>query len=162
MENSLTKIDNLRQVVALTQQITLICFFYLYHHHRRLTDLFSQDIRKAEKLRRELEVRAEEAFTETTKERKAREKAENAALKAESELERLKAGSGGEIERQQTTEEGSEVARLVSELDKAEVEHSSLSLSSSSSSSSPGGALGGDVACNCSTPARGFCLGAST
>ena len=96
--------------------------------------MFSQDIRKAEKLRRELEVRAEEAFTETTKERKAREKAENAALKAESELERLKAGSGGEIERQQTTEEGSEVARLVSELDKAEVEHSSLSLSSSSSS----------------------------
>ena len=40
MENSLTKIDNLRQ-----------------------------DIRKAEKLRRELEVRAEEAFTETKKER---------------------------------------------------------------------------------------------
>ena len=27
LENSLTKIDNLRQVVALTQQITLICFF---------------------------------------------------------------------------------------------------------------------------------------
>ena len=64
MENSLTKIDNLRQ-----------------------------DIRKAEKLRRELEVRAEEAFTETTKERKAREK-------AEAELDRLRAGSTGEMERQ--------------------------------------------------------------
>ena len=88
-----------------------------------------QDIRKAEKLRRELEVRAEEAFTETTKERKAREKAETAAAKAEAEVERLKAGSsGGEIERQQTTEEGSEVARLVSELDKAEVEHSEAML----------------------------------
>ena len=42
----------------------------------------------------------------------------------------MKAGSGGgEIEsRQQTTEEGSEVARLVSELDKAEVEHSEAML----------------------------------
>ena len=91
---------------------------------------YFQDIRKAEKLRRELEVRAEEAFTETTKERKAREKAETAAAKAEAEVERLKAGSGGvEIEsRQQTTEEGSEVARLVSELDKAEVEHSEAML----------------------------------
>merc|ERR1719193_957216 len=89
-------------------------------------DTLRQDIRKAEKLRRELEVRAEEAFTETTKERKAREKAETAASKAEAEVERLKAGSGGlgEVERQTTTEEGSEVARLVSELDKAEVEHS--------------------------------------
>ena len=92
MENSLTKIDNLRQ-----------------------------DIRKAEKLRRELEVRAEEAFTETTKERKAREK-------AEAELDRLRAGSTGEMERQQNSEEGAEVARLVSELDKAEVEHSEAML----------------------------------
>ena len=47
LENSLQKIDNLRQ-----------------------------DIRKAEKLRRELEVRAEEAFAETAKERKAKEKLE--------------------------------------------------------------------------------------
>ena len=47
LESSLQKIDNLRQ-----------------------------DIRKAEKLRRELEVRAEEAFAETAKERKAREKLE--------------------------------------------------------------------------------------
>jgi len=92
LENSLTKIDNLRQ-----------------------------DIRKAEKLRRELEVRAEEAFTETTKERKAREK-------AEAELDRLRAGSTGEMERQQNSEEGAEVARLVSELDKAEVEHSEAML----------------------------------
>merc|ERR1719244_2109408 len=92
LESSLQKIDNLRQ-----------------------------DIRKAEKLRRELEVRAEEAFTETTKERKAREK-------AEAELDRLRAGSTGEMERQQNSEEGAEVARLVSELDKAEVEHSEAML----------------------------------
>lgn len=94
LENSLTKIDNLRQ-----------------------------DIRKAEKLRRELEVRAEEAFTETTKERKAREKAEVAATKAEAEVERLKmsnGGSGGD----RPLEESSEVARLVAEMDKAEIDHS--------------------------------------
>ena len=48
LENSLQKIDNLRQ-----------------------------DIRKAEKLRRELEVRAEEAFAETAKERKLKEKLES-------------------------------------------------------------------------------------
>ena len=87
-----------------------------------------QDIRKAEKLRRELEVRAEEAFTETTKERKAREKAETAAAKAEAEVERLKTGGSGNVGEIQTTEEGSEVARLVSELDKAEVEHSEAML----------------------------------
>ena len=94
LENSLTKIDNLRQ-----------------------------DIRKAEKLRRELEVRAEEAFTETTKERKAREKAEVAATKAEAEVERLKVSNGGGgVDR--PLEESSEVARLVAEMDKAEIDHS--------------------------------------
>merc|ERR1740123_2085981 len=92
LDNSLQKIDNLRQ-----------------------------DIRKAEKLRRELEARAEEAFAETARERKLKEKLEVQIKSLEAEVERLKAGSGGgEMERQQTTEEGSEVARLVSELDKAE------------------------------------------
>ena len=95
LENSLTKIDNLRQ-----------------------------DIRKAEKLRRELEVRAEEAFTETTKERKAREK-------AESEVERLKAGGGGQEGGK--VEESAEVARLVAELDKTEVNFSWLDSFSGSS-----------------------------
>merc|ERR1719319_834179 len=94
LENSLTKIDNLRQ-----------------------------DIRKAEKLRRELEVRAEEAFTETTKERKAREKAEVAATKAEAEVERLKVSNGGGGG-DRPLEESSEVARLVAEMDKAEIDHS--------------------------------------
>ena len=65
LDNSLQKIDNLRQ-----------------------------DIRKAEKLRRELEVRAEEAFAETTKERKIRDKIESQAKNLELEVERLK--SGGE------------------------------------------------------------------
>ena len=43
-------------------------------------DTLRQDIRKAEKLRRELELRAEEALNEAAKEKKAREKAEAAAL----------------------------------------------------------------------------------
>merc|ERR1719193_1129352 len=41
-------------------------------------DSLRRDIRKAEKLRRELELKAEEAFAETARERKLREKSENA------------------------------------------------------------------------------------
>ncbi len=57
LENSLTKIDTLRQ-----------------------------DIRKAEKLRRELELRADEAVAEATKEKKLREKAEANARQLEKDL----------------------------------------------------------------------------
>lgn len=46
-------------------------------------DTLRQDIRKAEKLRRELEIRAEEAFTETNKERKLREKIEGQVSKSD-------------------------------------------------------------------------------
>ena len=57
LENSLTKIDTLRQ-----------------------------DIRKAEKLRRELELRADEAVAEATKEKKLREKAEANTRQLEKDL----------------------------------------------------------------------------
>ena len=67
------------------------------------------------------QVRAEEAFTETTKERKAREKAEAAASKAEAEVERLKAGSGGSGGGERLVEDSTELARLLGDLDKAEV-----------------------------------------
>ena len=63
LENSLTKIDTLRQ-----------------------------DIRKAEKLRRELELRAEEAITEAAKEKKVREKFETNVRQLEKDLQTLKAG----------------------------------------------------------------------
>lgn len=64
LENSLQKIDSLRQ-----------------------------DIRKAEKLRRELELRAEESTTEAVKERKLREKAESQIKNLEKDMASIKSGS---------------------------------------------------------------------
>ena len=90
LDNSLQKIDNLRQ-----------------------------DIRKAEKLRRELEVRAEEAFAETAKERKLRDKLEIQVRNAEQECQRIKSGAGAE-----KNDESKEVTlRLKSEMEKMEVDH---------------------------------------
>ena len=51
-------------------------------------DTLRQDIRKAEKLRRELELRAEDSLNEAAKEKKMREKAEK-------ELVTFKGGEGG-------------------------------------------------------------------
>ena len=51
-------------------------------------DTLRQDIRKAEKLRRELELRAEDSLNEAAKEKKMREKAEK-------ELAAFKGGEGG-------------------------------------------------------------------
>jgi hypothetical protein len=68
-------------------------------------------------------VRAEEAFTETTKERKAREKAEASAAKAEGEVERLKIGGATGAE-EGPGEESVEVVRLAAEMDRLEVDHS--------------------------------------
>merc|ERR1719367_370956 len=64
LENSMTKIDSLRT-----------------------------DIRKAEKLRREIELRAEEATTEASKERKLREKADSQIKSLEKDMASIKSGS---------------------------------------------------------------------
>merc|ERR1719483_1644626 len=64
LENSMTKIDSLRT-----------------------------DIRKAEKLRREIELRAEEATTEAGKERKLREKADLQIKSLEKDMASIKSGS---------------------------------------------------------------------
>ena len=56
-------------------------------------DSLRQDIRKAEKLRREIELRAEEANNEVTKEKKLREKAEAQLKTMESDLASIKSGS---------------------------------------------------------------------
>merc|ERR1740129_865450 len=96
LDNSLQKIDNLRQ-----------------------------DIRKAEKLRRELEVRAEEAFAETARERKLKDKLESQLRNAEQECQRIKAsGAGADI-----NDESKEVTlRLKSEMEKMEVDHAEATL----------------------------------
>lgn len=55
-------------------------------------DTLRQDIRKAEKLRRELELRAEEAVNEAKKEKKIREKNDTHIKQLEKEVTMLKAG----------------------------------------------------------------------
>jgi serine/threonine-protein kinase MRCK len=89
LENSLTKIDSLRQ-----------------------------DIRKAEKLRRELEVRADEAVTEAAKEKKSREKFEAAVRQMEKDMAALKAGG---MAAAASPDGSSDVARLKGELERLEV-----------------------------------------
>jgi len=94
LDNSLQKIDNLRQ-----------------------------DIRKAEKLRRELEVRAEEAFAETAKERKLKDKLELQLRNSENELEKIK--SSGRIgHNSEHQDQSAEMAqRLRAQMEKLETEH---------------------------------------
>merc|ERR1712045_993074 len=60
-------------------------------------DTLRQDIRRAEKLRRELELRAEEAVNESTKERKAREKLEALNKQLEKDLSTTTAKLPGEL-----------------------------------------------------------------
>ena len=96
LDNSLQKIDNLRQ-----------------------------DIRKAEKLRRELEVRAEEAFAETAKERKLKDKLEIQLRNSEQECQRIKSSGAGA----DRSDESKEVTlRLKSEMEKMEVDHAEATL----------------------------------
>ena len=97
LDNSLQKIDNLRQ-----------------------------DIRKAEKLRRELEVRAEEAFAETAKERKLKEKLEVQLRSTEGEVERVKSSAssgGGSLTSDKHHDDSKEMSRLKSEVEKMEIDH---------------------------------------
>ena len=89
LENSLTKIDNLRQ-----------------------------DIRKAEKLRRELELRSEEAVTEAAKEKKLREKFEASVRQLEKDLSALKAGG---LSGAGSPDGTADVVRLKGELERLEV-----------------------------------------
>lgn len=54
-------------------------------------DALRHDIRKAEKLRREMEARIEEAIAEAGKERKLRERSEEYCRQVEEEAERIRA-----------------------------------------------------------------------
>ena len=95
LDNSLQKIDNLRQ-----------------------------DIRKAEKLRRELEVRAEEAFAETAKERKLKEKMEVQMRNMENEVERAKSSASSGVTNSKHQDESKDITRLRVEIEKLEIDHS--------------------------------------
>ena len=87
----------------------------------------TQDIRKAEKLRRELELRAEEALNEAAKEKKAREKVEasKAAENSSSASEQSQSNNiisssegQGDAKVSSLTEE---ISRLKSELESHEI-----------------------------------------
>ncbi len=84
-------------------------------------DILRQDIRKAEKLRRELQVRSEDTLNEATKERKLREKAEAHSRQLEKDLSGTSSkgptspsGAGG-------VGDLAEVARLREEMQQIEV-----------------------------------------
>lgn len=78
-------------------------------------DALRHDIRKAEKLRRELESRIEEAIAEATKERKLRERSEEYCRQMQVESDRLRVRSDIGSRDQQDAQ------RLKAELEKLEV-----------------------------------------
>ena len=87
----------------------------------------TQDIRKAEKLRRELELRAEEALNEAAKEKKAREKveaskaAENSSSASEqSQSNNINSSSEGQGDAK-VSSLTEEISRLKSELESHEI-----------------------------------------
>lgn len=78
-------------------------------------DTLRHDIRKAEKLRREMESRIEDALGEASKERKLRERSEEYCRQMQLESDRLRVrGDVGPAEQQDTQ-------RLKAELEKLEV-----------------------------------------
>lgn len=78
-------------------------------------DALRHDIRKAEKLRRELESRVEEAISETTKERKLRERSEEYCRQMQAESDRLR------VRNELGPREAQDSHRLKAELEKLEV-----------------------------------------
>lgn len=90
-------------------------------------DTLRQDIRKAEKLRRELELRAEEAVNESVKERKAREKFELQSKQLEKDLSTAAAktptssDADGVNHDNNTQHMQQEVAKLTGEIERLEI-----------------------------------------
>lgn len=81
-------------------------------------DALRHDIRKAEKLRRELESRVDEAISETTKERKLRERSEEYCRQMQAESDRLR------VRNELGPREAQDSHRLKAELEKLEVRNS--------------------------------------
>lgn len=85
-------------------------------------DALRHDIRKAEKLRRELESRVEEALAEATKERKLRERSEEYCRQMQVESDRLRVRSDIGSRDQQDAQ------RLKAELEKLEVKQTGINV----------------------------------
>lgn len=87
-------------------------------------DNLRHDIRKAEKLRRELEARVEEAMAETSKERKLRERSEEYCKQMEEETEKLRQRNlGSDTSAANQTHASQEIVRLKAEVAKLEVQY---------------------------------------
>ncbi|XP_054720162.1 serine/threonine-protein kinase MRCK alpha-like [Uloborus diversus] len=85
-------------------------------------DILRQDLRKAEKFRREFEARVEEAQSEATKERRLRERTEEYAHHLEDEMEALKQRHIGRAPSPVHLEALQEVNRLKVELERMELQ----------------------------------------
>lgn len=81
-------------------------------------DTLRQDLRRAEKLRRELESRSDEAEAEATKERKLRERSEEYTRSIEGELEKMQQRPHGRSPSLNSIEASQEVSRLKSDLER--------------------------------------------
>jgi serine/threonine-protein kinase MRCK len=89
-------------------------------------DSLRHDIRKAEKLRRELEARVEEAMAETGKERKLRERSEEYCKQMEEETEKLRQRNlavGTDTSVTNQAHASQEIIRLKAEVEKLEVQY---------------------------------------
>lgn len=90
-------------------------------------DALRQDIRRAEKLRREMETRIDEAEAEASKERKLRERSEEYCKAMEEEMERIKqrphvTDVNLSLEREEA-EASKEILRLKADMEKCELEY---------------------------------------
>ncbi|XP_043243359.1 serine/threonine-protein kinase Genghis Khan-like isoform X2 [Amphibalanus amphitrite] len=83
-------------------------------------DALRQDIRRGEKLRRELEARCEQAEQESARERRQRQRAEETGRATAEELELLRQRSSGPAPA--ATDSSAELQRLKAELERAEVD----------------------------------------
>lgn len=86
-------------------------------------DNFRQDLRKADKLRRELEARVEEAQAEAMKERRLRERSEEYAHHLEEEMESMKQRHVGRVGTPSQVEANQEINRLRGELETLDAQH---------------------------------------
>lgn len=85
-------------------------------------DALRNDIRKAEKLRRELEARIEEAVAEAVKERKLRERSEEYCRQMQEESDRLRVVRSVEgVSNTRGAEQ--EIQRVKAEMEKLEVRY---------------------------------------
>lgn len=89
-------------------------------------DALRNDLRRAEKLRRDLEARAEDLQADVVREKRLRERSEEQARTLHEDMERLQQKAQAGEAAMNSLELNQELARLRSELEKQEVQHKEL------------------------------------